>query len=135
MAEIVMAGILYAAGYFDCRTKKIPNWLVVCGLAPVAARLLQSETVQQMIGRLFSMVLVLFIFWWAYRIRGLGAGDVKIFVLLAGLCGIYRLLFILIIAFLSALVYSLLRRERHTVILAPFVAAGYTLVMTEGWWM
>lgn len=162
MAEIFMAGILFAASYFDWKIKKIPNWIVMLGLIPAVQASMCSGSIRELAGRLFSMVLIFFLFWWVYLAGGVGAGDVKLFMLLAGVCGLLRLLYILLIAFVSACLFSaaamrLLKSgssaiekktagivkmmgpaemgdHRHHVILAPFVTLGYVLILAEGWW-
>lgn len=96
----------------------------------------------------------------------MGAGDCKLLILLAGVCGLLRLVYIAVIAFSLACLFVLIsfflspdiafskkilvhivpglpdsecktvwgrKRKKHTVILAPFLAVGYMLVMFGRW--
>ena len=153
MAEIAMAGILSAASYFDWRTEKIPNRLILLGLLPVTGALFQCRGLQEMCWRLLSMGLVLLVCWPFYLMRGLGAGDLKLLALIAGAGGLSDVFSVAVIAFslaglfsVAKILYSGIRNcskgsggifqtGKHTVILAPFFTLGYILILTERWWM
>ena len=142
MAETAMGGILLAASYSDWRKEKIPNRLILAGLVPLMVIFVQSGSLGTVLCRVLSMVLVFSLCWQIYLLGGLGAGDVKLFILLAGVCGLNKLLYIAAIAFFLAGLYALARNlllprgeRKGTVILAPFVCAAYFLVAAGGWWM
>lgn len=153
MAEIAMMGILSAACYFDWKTKKIPNRLILFGLLPVTGALLQSSGLQEICRSLLSMGLVLAVCWPFYLMSGLGAGDVKLLILIAGVQGLPGVFSVAVIAFFLAGGFSVVKlfclgikgcskgserispAGKHTVILAPFFALGYVLFLAERWWI
>lgn len=153
MVEIAMTGILFAASYFDWRTEKIPNRLILLGLLPVMGALLQSRDLQEICWQLVSMVGVILICWPFYLMRGLGAGDVKLLALIGGVEGLSNVFSVSVIAFSLAGLFSLAKifycgisnrskssrrislAGNHTVILAPFFTLGYVLLFAERWWM
>lgn len=140
MAETAMGGILLAASYTDWKKEKIPNQLILAGMVPLMVAFIHSGSLRMAGYRMLAMAFVFFFCWKIYLLGGLGAGDVKLFMLLAGVCGLNRLLYIALIAFFLAAIHILVRnyilpgnRRKRTVILAPFVFAGYTLVMVGRW--
>jgi len=142
MAETAMGGILLAASYSDWKMEKIPNWLILAGLVPLMVIFIQIGSLGAVLCRILSMIFVFLMGWQIYIFGGLGAGDVKLFILLAGVCGLNRLLYIAVIAFALAGIYALIRNlflprgeRKGMVILAPFVAVAYYLVAAGRWWM
>ncbi len=140
MAEVAMGGILLAASYTDWKKEKIPNRLILMGMVPLLAAFMQSGSLRVAGYRVLAMAFVFFFCWQIYLLGGLGAGDVKLLMVLAGVCGLDRLLYIALIAFLLAVVHIFLRnlalpegKRRRTVILAPFVFVAYALVMAGRW--
>lgn len=140
MAEIAMGGILLAASYTDWKKEKIPNRLILAGMVPLVAVFIQSGSLRAAGYRMLAMAFVFFFCWHIYLLGGLGAGDVKLFMLLAGVCGLDRMLYIALIAFFLTAIHILVRnhilpggKRKRTVILAPFVFASYALVMAGRW--
>lgn len=140
MAETAMGGILLAASYTDWKKEKIPNRLILVGVLPLMMAFIQSGSLRAAYCRMLAMAFVFFFCWQIYLAGGLGAGDVKLLMLLAGVCGLERLLYIALIAFLLAAIYILARnyilpgkKRKRTVILAPFVFAAHALVMVGRW--
>lgn len=109
MAELVMLGILLFASYFDWKTRKIPNSLIAIGMLFVLVRWAATNHLQGFLWSVLSMAAVFIICWPVYLIRGLGAGDIKLFLLLTGVSGIGRMLHIAVITFLLASIFSFIK--------------------------
>lgn len=109
MAKMVMFFILLSAGYFDWKAKKIPNRLIVIGLVPVVWTLENKRDWKEIFCSALFMMLVLLLCWPFYLLRGLGAGDIKLFILLMGVCGFQKFLYIAFITFFLACVFSLVK--------------------------
>ena len=140
MAEIAMGGILLTASYTDWKREKIPNRLILAGLVPVIAAFVQGGCLMAAGGRMLAMAFVFALCWQIYLLGGLGAGDVKLFMLLAGVCGLDCLLYIALVSFALAAGYLLAKnialpagKRQRRVIIAPFVFAAYALVMVGRW--
>lgn len=109
MANMVLFFVLLFASYFDWKEKRIPNRLIVIGLAPVMWTLGNKRDWQEIFCSVLFMLLVWLLCWPFYLLRGLGAGDIKLFILLMGVCGFQKFLFIALLAFIFACVFSLVK--------------------------
>lgn len=105
-------GILFTAVCSDLKWGKIPNgWILVglaAGLVLRAAGLIEPDW-----GIMFwGMILPILICWIPFRMRALGAGDVKLFIMIGCLNGGNELIYILFLSFLFAAGISLGRLLR-----------------------
>ena len=78
--EAALAVLVTIAGIYDLRCRRIPNWLVLCGLA---AGLVLNPW-QTSLGGVGVALLIYLPF---YLLRGMGAGDVKLMMAVGSLCG------------------------------------------------
>jgi len=114
----VTSAFLLVAVWSDIRTEKVPNILILSGI--LAGIFLQCCSgfpggVSDMI---FGMVLPILICWILFRVRGLGAGDVKLLCLIGCLNGVQLMLLCfclsVIIAAVYAAIYLLYRHQMLT---------------------
>ena len=94
---------------FDCRSRRIPNWLVIAGLA-VACALVASghspfhiDLSDAALGLIAGLILLL-----PFYLLGLmGAADVKVFATLGAWCGVHALPALWIVASIAAGIHAL----------------------------
>lgn len=134
VASILFIAWAAAVAICDCRSRRIPNSLVVAGLAAAfICALFQCgpfniPTGQAVIGALVGMLALLPFF----ALGVMGAADVKVFAVLGAWCGVHMLLGLWIVASLAAGLHALwlliTTRTRLSVIGRPgtptFAVAG-----------
>lgn len=119
----------------DLKTLEIPNRIPVCLLFIGVLKILaQPDTLLQAVVGLIGIGLLLFlpdIF-----VEGIGGGDIKLSAAAAFVIGFERSLIALILSFVPAVIYGLLRKKgrrgqtqdfAQRFALAPFLAAGFSL--------
>lgn len=142
--------ILMAAAYTDIRSHKIPNKLILVGMI---IGLTYEPSFHGLIGKT-AVLLVLFFF----GMTGLmGAGDIKLLMVISLFVDVTRFLMILAVAFMLLIIYGLVRypesrmefrlmikglflricpdtKKGRAIPLAPFLLASYlfTLIFTGG---
>ncbi len=99
--------ILFVAAVFDLGTERIPNWWIAVGLASGVLSRVFSLTDFGWRGFLAGLAVAFFIGWIPFRMRGLGAGDVKIMMVMGCLNGGRVALCCIFISFLLAAGFSL----------------------------
>lgn len=116
-----------AAAFTDAGTRRVPNILILFGCGAGA---LVSGPVFPL--RFLPVIFLLYPF---YKMRLLGAGDVKLLAVTAGFFppeNFIRILFSgLLLASVPA-VFLLIRKQREKIPLAPFFLSGYALLMAAG---
>lgn len=103
----VLLGILCIAAFTDIRARRIPNHLIFWGLACallIALSLGGSAALNALVG-IFA---ALFVFFPVYLWGALGAGDVKLLMVVGAFLGTQQLLFATLLIFLSGGVLALL---------------------------
>ena len=87
LLKLVLTGIALAAGLYDLRIRRIPNWLnlsgVILGLG-LNAYLFSGRGV---IAAGLGLLLALAIYTPLYALRGMGAGDVKLMAAIGAIAG------------------------------------------------
>ena len=76
--------LLGAATFFDLRTGKVPNQLIVAGY--LIGGIVRIHSIQDAIGCAGTAVLTIAILYPLFLIKGLGAGDIKLFSALSVYC-------------------------------------------------
>lgn len=116
-----------AAAFTDAGTCRVPNALILFGCG--AGALVSGPVFP------FRFLPVVFLFYPFYKMRLLGAGDVKLLAVAAGFFppgNFIRILFSgLLLASLPA-VFLLFRKRHGRIPLAPFFLSGYALLMAAG---
>jgi prepilin peptidase CpaA len=118
--QLLLALLVIAAGVFDIRQRRIPNWLTVSG---VVFGLTLNVFLYEMPGLLLSMKglgLALLIYFPLFAIRAVGAGDAKLMAAVGAIAGAANWLGIFVLtALLGGLMGMLLLlatgRTRRTV--------------------
>lgn len=116
-AKAVLLVVVIAAGIFDLRYRRIPNWLTLSGiLAGIGMHLLSSGrhgVGEALLGFGCSLLLYLPL----YFLRGMGAGDVKLMAAVGAIAGpLNWVLIFLMTAILGGIVsfiYVLYRKRLH----------------------
>lgn len=96
--------------YFDYRYCKIPNFLLFFMILTGLARDFFAEGIKGISLFLFLMAVVVIALYPFYKIKALGAGDVKLFGVCSGYLSYDRILYFLFFALLIAILISLIKR-------------------------
>ena len=107
MAESAMMILLLVSTWFDIRTKKIPNLLIIVGLFSVIAYTGYSGGFSKIIYAVAMCILTIALCFPLFRLHGIGAGDIKLLALIAALHGMERLLYVSFVMFTCAGIYIL----------------------------
>ena len=85
--DVVLAALVMVAGVYDFRFRRIPNWLVLCGL--IAGFALNAFLYEWagLKGALLGMGLATLVYLPLYMVRGMGAGDVKLMAAVGAIVG------------------------------------------------
>lgn len=115
--------VCLVANWFDFRTMKIPNRLVLC--AAIAGGLLQGVCFgvpgigQWFLGLLPALILLPF-----FGLHMIGAGDIKLLSALGGILGMRMGAFLLVLSFLTSGIFGILVLIKRGVFLARFRVLG-----------
>jgi len=135
IGKLVLSGLLLAAAGTDIAWRKIPNSLIAAGLAAfliIAGRLYIRGETAVLAGCLGAGAAAFCIHLIPYLLRSMGAGDVKLALVMGllmgwrdwtGFLGIYGI--VMLVA--SGLLLIMGKRKPKTVPLAPFMTAAYFL--------
>ena len=93
--------LLAVAVVMDLRSSKIPNLLIITGLV------LGLITTNHIIESISVSLFIILIFFPAFKIGALGAGDIKCIAMMSFYLTRYELLWAMFYAFLTAAVYSI----------------------------
>lgn len=85
--KIVLVCIVLAAGAYDLRFRRIPNWLnlsgIILGLGMNTLLLAPHGLATALLGMICSLMVYVPL----YLVRGMGAGDVKLMAAVGAICG------------------------------------------------
>ena len=136
----LVGGIAVAAAIEDVRTGRIPNGLVLTGIAVIACawgfvatldnRLMGPLAIDSLAGFVLGGAPVVFVVWLVAP-RLIGGGDWKLLVVLGAMIGFVApasASVIPMVAFGAATLAAAARRRRH-VRLGPYLAAGYLVAV------
>lgn len=117
MVKIVLLCTVFAAGWFDLRYRKIPNWLNLTGIgAGLAMNLLLFAGHGAVLAGL-GIGCSLLVYVPLYLVRGMGAGDVKLMAAVGAIAGPRNWLGIFlataILGGIVSLLYVLYRKRLH----------------------
>lgn len=102
MAEQFMFPVLVLSAYSDMRWKKIPNLLIMAGGIGCLMVRFQLQGVNGIKMALFSLMFTILVFFPIFLMGGIGAGDIKLFAIIAAMHGMERLLWVLVVLFVIA---------------------------------
>ena len=121
---VALTGVLAYAGYIDWRDRRLPNWCSLAGLAlflPWAF----SGTVDGVLLALAAFAVTAVITFTMYAFKGIGAGDSKLFSVLALFAGIKLLpVYVLVVVLTGGLVALTYIAFRPTENLIAFQSRG-----------
>lgn len=107
ICQSVLLLLLLLSAYADLRTDRIPNGFILLGIAVGLGISLCNG--RALLGILGSVSLAFLLLYPLYKIGALGAGDVKLFLMIGGFCTAGELLVILAGAFVIGAVFSLVK--------------------------
>ena len=114
--QAVLLFVVFVAGVFDYRYRRIPNWSVLMGLVCGFGlnMFLASSVWAGLLTSLRGLGLAFLIYFPMYLLRGMGAGEVKVMAAIGSIVGAANWLGIfLITAILGGIVAVLLLLARH----------------------
>ena len=133
---LIFIALLVIASYYDIKTNKIPNYLlIIMGIVAVCSFVINGKVsvYSAVFGALF-----MFIFLYAIRLfsgKGIGGGDIKLMTVCGFMLGFGNGLYALLIGTIIAGIYSFFVVRSRTkdlkskIALGPFLAIGVTAVI------
>lgn len=109
MQMVWLEVVLLTAAYRDIRERKIPNWLIIIGLLGICIFRYAERGVHGILDGIISGGLVIILFFPLFLIRALGAGDIKLFSMVAFMHGSYQAFVVCTVWLLSAGIFCLYR--------------------------
>ena len=133
---VVTSGIVLHAALIDARTSRIPNRLVLRGVAAVAVGValspwLDERSIGSVIGRAgWGLVLggaPLLLALWVVRPSAIGGGDWKLLAVLGAALGLVSPIAAVVMTFVACVVQVVVSAARRTHVMpfAPSLAVGY----------
>lgn len=107
MAEQFMFPVLVLSAYADMRWKRIPNLLIIAGGIGCLMVRFQLQGVNGIKMALLYLMFTVLVFFPIFLIGGIGAGDIKLFAIIAAMHGMERLLWVLVVMFVIAAGYGI----------------------------
>ena len=109
VVQVLLALLVVTAAVYDLRFRRIPNWLVLCGLfLGFALNVLLYELSGLRLSGL-GMGLALLVYFPLYLVRAMGAGDVKLMAAVGAIVGPWNWLGIFFISALLGGVIAVVR--------------------------
>ena len=102
----ILIGVFCVAVCMDLRCYKIPNLCILVGIVSGLIMTCMSHSVVEMLGACIAMIIIFLAFYPFYLIGGLGAGDIKLFMMTACFIQEKRLITYLFVTFALAAVIS-----------------------------
>ena len=132
VSQIIWGILLLILSVKDIRKREVPTWLVVSGgILAVLCKVLE-QAVNDIPGMLVGAAIgTLFLLVSRITREALGYGDSMLIVGLGLYLGLWKMLYLLVIAFFSAAVFSMagiiIKRftRKTTIPFIPFLAVGY----------
>lgn len=85
--RIILAITVVAAAIYDCRYRRIPNWLNLCGIIVGFGLNIFFFQTKGALSSLEGLGLAIAVYLPLYLLRGMGAGDVKLMAAVGALAG------------------------------------------------
>lgn len=134
----ILIGVFSAAIFMDWRYYRIPNVCIVAGMAAGLVMTYMSDSIMGIAKAGVSMIIVFLSFYPFYLMGGIGAGDVKLFMMVCYYVKGDRLVHYLFVTMLTAAGFSVLKmvlyaesRERLFYLVRYIRKAALTGVMDE----
>lgn len=96
------------AAIFDIRLRKIPNWLVLAGLASGLVLNAMLAGLSGLGSSLLGLGLALLVYVPLFVLRAMGGGDVKLMAALGSLCGPHNWLVMFVFASIAGGIFAIL---------------------------
>ena len=129
---VLSAGVIV----YDLQQRRIPNQLNICFFISFLAYFWAEKL--SLFSSLFAIVIVLTIFLFIYGVThgGLGEGDIKLVVSLAGILGVFNLLNFLLLASLLTLPFALFfyKKKNHMeyeIPFGPFLIISFLIIFVS----
>lgn len=111
-SNIVVTGILILAVILDLRTYRIPNGLILIGIVFHAGWRFCREGCSALPDILAGIMIPILVLFLLYRLRMLGAGDIKLFAVIGGGAGL-EILNIMLYSFLAGGILAIVHMLYH----------------------
>ncbi len=102
----ILIGVFSVAVFWDWRFYRIPNLCIIIGILVGMAQTYRLYTIIGVLGALMDMLIIFAAFYPFYLIHGIGAGDVKLFMMICCFIRGNQLLAYLFATMLLAAVWS-----------------------------
>lgn len=128
---MILLCIILAAVFSDIRTGKIRNRLILLGLVLGCGITFYEKGISDMPFWFIQITIPVILFFMAFRIGGLGAGDIKLFSVIAGFLTMEEWWTVMAAAFLSGAVICVgklalnSQKRDHTIHFSIPILAGY----------
>lgn len=128
---MILLCIILAAVFSDIRTGKIRNRLILLGLVLGCGITFYEKGISDMPFWFIQITIPVILFFLAFRIGGLGAGDIKLFSVIAGFLTMEEWWTVMAAAFLSGAVICVgklalnSQKRDHTIHFSIPILAGY----------
>lgn len=128
---IILYGVLFISVYYDIKSKRIPNKLIIIGYLSCFIISLIQKGSHGMIEFLIGSTVPLIILFILFLFRMIGAGDIKLLALVGGVLGLPHILYCIFAAFAVGAVISLGKMiyNRSFLIRMQYLAAYITYTM------
>ncbi|HTU45515.1 MAG TPA: A24 family peptidase [Bryobacteraceae bacterium] len=127
--KVILICTVLAAGIFDLRYRRIPNWLNLSAIALGLGMNILLFEVHGLVLALLGLGCSLLIYIPLYLVRGMGAGDVKLMAAVGAIVGpmnwLWIFLFTAVLGGVVSLIYVVFRRRLHQTLL------NLALIVTE----
>lgn len=126
LLKVVLSVLVLAAGVYDLRIRKIPNWLNLSGVVLGFGLNVFYAHAAGLSLAAFGLLLAMVVYVPLYLIRGMGAGDVKLMAAVGALAGPQNWLAIFLVTALlggacSLFLIFLKHRGRQTILNVGFI--------------
>lgn len=108
--DILLTGILMIAVLADLATYKIPNALTIVGLVASLVYGIHTGGPPELLISSLNVLISFIILFPLYLIKALGAGDIKLFIVLASYYGFRSILVIVFCSLFISAIYGLLKK-------------------------
>lgn len=111
--EIFLLLFLFTAVLEDFRSRKIPNWWILFGFSVGMLSLLEEKTNSSYVYYVTGCLLPFFLLFLFYGIRVLGAGDIKLFMVVGLFLGRKEIFYVILWSFLFGGIYAIIKLFRE----------------------
>lgn len=105
---LVIGVILVIAMFYDIKSNRIPNVLIIFSMLCSATYFFISDKKYEPFDNLIGMIFPVVVLFILFRIRALGAGDIKLLAFIGSMVGFSRIVNIIIYSMFSILFFGLI---------------------------